>query len=613
MTDHHQGSSEKVPREIQRLVRAARARLAFGRFLAGLHDALVMALAILLVLIVLAKLTPSVAPTWWIVLSVLGGLSILSACVMAWMGRPSDGAIAALLDERLGMKDRFTTAIHCSDRSDPFAQAALAEALESARAPETRERFARAFGVQAPGGAWIAPVIGLVALILWFAVPAGDVFASDSDRENEQAQKERQSAEDTVRAVLEQIEENPELSKELGDVGNAFALDESRPDGELAPEEARREALRKITDLERRLEDIVNGERGKSMEAMQKALAELESSDSSETKELAEALRKGDFSKAQQELSKLEQKMNDPNMSQEERDKLAEDMKKMADQLQKAAENQDALKEALRRAGMDPSLANNPQAMQQAMQQNSNLNQQQMQQLQQMMNAQQASGQQCKNMSNAMKQMAQQCQGGKPGQGGQQMQNALSQSEQLQQMLMQAQSAKSQCSGGSPGQGGQSMASILPSKPQPGQQSRPGNTGFGSRPNGGGAGDMPIQETRFSTRLQKENVALQEGGDIISRQLVDSNAPVVGESTLELQVVADRIIRSWEEGVDEQAVPSHLRDVHKHYFGEMKKRIDARTRTTPTAAPSESEGSTEAPSASEEAPAQPSPPADTPE
>ena len=594
MAHANQTPSQQIPPEIQRLVRYARLRLAFERFLGGLHDAIVIALVVLLILIVLSKMTPAVAPTWWIVLSVLGGLSLLAALLVSRAGRPSDGAIAALLDERLGLKDRFTTAIHCSQRSDPFAQAALSEALDCARNPQTKQRLASAFAPQMPGGAWVAPVIGVVALLLWFAVPAGDVFASSSELEKQQAQEERQAAEETVRAVLEQIEENPELSKELGDVGDAFALDESRPDGELAPEEARREALRKISELESRLEDIVNGERGKSMDAMQKALAELNTSDSSEAKELSEALREGDFSKAKKALEELQNKMNDKDMTEEERQKLAEDMQKMAEQLQKAAQNQDALKEALRRAGMDPALANNPQALKQAMQQNSGLNQQQMQQLQQMMNAQQTASQQCQNMSNAMKQMAQQCKGGQLGKGGQQMQNSLSQSEQMQQMLMMAQSAKNQCSGGSCSS---NTVNVLPSKPPPGSKPSQGQGGFGSRPGAGGSGNMPIQETRFSTRLQKENVELLEGGDIISRQLVDSDAPVVGQSNLELQVVADKIIRSWEEGVDEQAVPSHLRDVHKHYFGEMKKRIDARRQTSPEPAAAEAPAEVNAPAA----------------
>ena len=60
-----------------------------------------------------------------------------------------------------------------------------------------------------------------------------------------------------MRTVLEETEENSELSEQLGDITNNFALDESRPNGEVDPAEARRDALRKASELERRLDDIV--------------------------------------------------------------------------------------------------------------------------------------------------------------------------------------------------------------------------------------------------------------------------------------------------------------------------------------------------------------------
>ena len=50
---------------------------------------------------------------------------------------------------------------------------------------------------------------------------------------------------------------------------------------------------------------------------------------------------------------------------------------------------------------------------------------------------------------------------------------------------------------------------------------------------------------------------------------------VVGEARARLQRISDRIARGHEEGLDEDPIPPHLRDVHQHYFGELKGRIDA--------------------------------------
>jgi hypothetical protein len=578
-------SKALIPSEILKLLGIVRHRLGFERFLAGLHDALVISLVVVLLLVVASKLSPVVAPTWWIVFVVLGGLSVIGGLIVSARGRLSDSALAALVDERLELRDRFSTAIHCAGREDPFARAALEDALVTARDPENRRRLAATFAPRAPGGSWVAPMIGVIALLLWMSVPAGDVFAVEDESGKQAADEERRTVEDTMQTVLEQIEENPQLSEQLGDITNNFALDESRPDGEVDPEEARREALRKVSELERRLDDIVNGEQGKKMEAMQRALSEIESGEEGEARELSEALKKGDFSKAREALEQMQKKLENSEMSQEDRDKLADALKKMAEQLKEASENKESLEEALRRAGLDPSLANNPEALEQAMKQASGLNQQQMQQLKQMANAQQSACKDCKGMSDAMSQMAKQAKNGQSAKGGQQMQQMLSDAEQMQQMLMQAQSAKGQCKGGSGGKSGGSVSDMLaslPTKPQPGNQQSPPGQGFGSNPNGGGSGNAPIQETKFGTRLQKEQVALQEGGDIISRQLVQSDNPVIGESTVEIQATADRIIRGWEEGGQDEMVPAHRRNGVKGYLGELTERLKGQRRQSPS-------------------------------
>jgi hypothetical protein len=579
-------SKAPIPSEIQKLLGIVRGRLGFERFLAGLHDTLVISLVIILLLVVASKLSPVVAPTWWIVFSVLGGLSIIGALVISARGRLSDSALAALVDERLGLRDRFSTAIHCAGREDPFARAALEDALTTARDPENRRRLATTFAPRAPGGSWVAPMIGVIALLLWMSVPAGDVFAADEASTQQAADEERQNVEDTMRTVLEEIEENSELSEQLGDITNNFALDESRPNGEVDPEEARREALRKVSELERRLDDIVNGEQGKKMDAMRRALSEVDSAEEGEARELSEALKKGDFSEARKALEEMQQKLESSEMSEEDREELAKALEEMAEQLKKASENKESLEEALRRAGLDPSLANNPEALEQAMKQASGLNQQQLQQLKQMANAQQSACKDCKGMSDAMSQMAKQAKNGQSGKNGQQMQQMLSDAEQMQQMLMQAQSAKGQCKGGGKGKGKggspSDMLASLPTKPQPGNQQSPPGQGFGQNPNGGGSGNAPIQETKFGTRLQKEQVALQEGGDIISRQLVASDNPVVGQSTVEIQATADRIIRGWEEGGQDEVVPAHRRDGVKGYLGELTQRLKGQRRQAPT-------------------------------
>ena len=134
-------SNQQVPAEIRRMISMVRGRMALGRFLAGLHDCLVIGLVVVLLLVLVAKTVPDFSPNWWLILSIVGGCSLFGGWLMARRARLSESAIAALIDERLQLRDRVSTALHCMGREDPFAQAALADAIEIARVPENRVRL----------------------------------------------------------------------------------------------------------------------------------------------------------------------------------------------------------------------------------------------------------------------------------------------------------------------------------------------------------------------------------------------------------------------------------------------------------------------------------------
>ena len=96
-------------------------------------------------------------------------------------------------------------------------------------------------------------------------------------------------------------------------------------------------------------------------------------------------------------------------------------------------------------------------------------------------------------------------------------------------------------------------------------------------PGRGAGGNAPIAPTPAGTVDQREKVE-NRGGDIIARELIEGEVEV-GESRAALRRVADKIARGDEEGVEDEPVPPHLRDVHRHYFGELEKRIRAVTRS----------------------------------
>jgi len=356
------------------------------------------------------------------------------------------------------------------------------------------------------------------------------------------------------------------------------------PDGDDPSSlEVRREAIRKVSEMQDRLEEMLNGEEAEMDESLRENLEGLNTNEMSDENAaaLAEALQKGDFKKAQEALKKLAEAMSDDSMTQEEKENTAKQLEDLAKQLEELAKKQKSLEDALKKAGLDPDLAQNPEAMKKAIENAKNLNEQQKQQLQQQAQAQKAASQACQNMGGACQKMAQSMQQGQQGQQGQQqMSEMLSELEAMQQMLQQAERAASQCKGACEGLGeglSQWAAALQSQEKKQGQGM--GKWGAGS------GGNAPISPTPSATVMEREKVEVRQG-DIIARQLVEGEQ-VVGEAKQRLKEISSTISQGFEEGVSDDPIPPHLREVHKRYFGEVQKRIEARTRDSSASSSSE--------------------------
>jgi hypothetical protein len=551
--------------EIRTLLRLAARRLETSAFLDHAHAIAVIAASIGLLLMIADRVGASAFVPWtWVAPSLL----VLAAVVatLRWIGRRrSESQVAGVLDDRLDLRDKLSTALHCEGRSDAFAQAAVADAVAVARDPKTREFTRRRLAVAAPGGWWISPMVVVVALLVSLLDPL-DIFGSEDEAE-EQAEviNARAEIEENIEIVMKEISKSDALKAELeADLGELTdeGLD---PDAPRAPEEVKRDAIKKASELNKRLNDILTGEKAQTAEAMREALKQMNTPESGDAKEFADALSKGDFNAAQKALQNLMDKVNKGDMTPEEKEALAKALEDMAKQLEQIAQQQKQLEDALKKAGLDPQLAQNPQALQQAIKNSQNLNQQQKQQLQQMMQAQQAASKMCQGLGQACKQMAAgmgQGTNGKQGQGqmGQgQMASQLSELEQMQMMLQQAQAAANQCQG---------MCQGL------GMGMNQGNAqGMGNRGQGRG-GKAPNAPTPWKTTIRKADVHTDPEGAIIARMLVDGPEHV-GESKVELKQITAELTENWDEAQLEEQVPRPYQEAHKHYFGELTKLTEA--------------------------------------
>ncbi len=526
------------------------------------------------------------------------GMAAAIAAIVGWtlmhIARPSDLAVASIIDVNLGLHDRLSTAIAVAERNDPFARAAVEDGVRVARDRRVRDGLANACPIAVPRSMTFGPLLIAAAVAAWMLLPPIPIGgeASVAAGSGEELAAARAAAAARIEPVVRQIGANADLAKALGmsEQQDGELVGAGR-DGESA-EAVRKDAARRMTELTQRLDQLMQSEKAQQLDALKDALSRVEPPQGSPVQGLAEALKRGDAAAAREQLDTLARQANDPALDAATREALAKSLEQLAAQIEKAAQGKDALAKSLERSGLDPALASNPAALEQALAKSDQLNDAQKESIRQAARAQRSANESLEKLAKSMGECAGQCRnpsgsksggasgskgGQSPGEQGSQSppsasslaqgNQMLSEMEQLSQMMQDAQAARSQCSGG-----GQPTQLARTSS-----QSRSGQSGQGRGQQGGpsNGGNTPTQETAFGTKSRKEKVANQ-GGDVIARQLVEA-PPVVGESKAKLQQIAQEISRGVEEGTGEDPVPPHLREAHRRYFGEMRRRIEQKT------------------------------------
>lgn len=561
--------------DIRQLVSIAARRLETSALFEKSHLTAIVIAVIALLLMVADRLTASAFVPWMWVAPALIALGSTFACAWWVRRRQPELHVAVLVDERLDLREKLSTAMHVADRDDPFARAAVEDAVLAARDPRNRELVKRRFAVQPPRGWYASPLIIVVAMLLSMIEPL-DLFAREPEIAPD-VQAARTEVAEALDSVVQTIQQQPELSSALSDVLGDLSDAGTDPDALKSPEQVRRNAIKRITDLNNRLEEIISGEQGKTAEAIDRAMKQLKAPDSGPGKELAEAMASADFTGAKEALEKLLAEIEAGELSPEQQAQLQQQLQDLADQLEKLSQQQQQLENALRQAGMDPQLAQNADALQQAIQNNQNLNEQQKQQLQQMAQAQQAASQACQALGGACASLAQaMSQDGQPGQAAGQLSDSLSDLEQMQMLLQQAQAAANACQGSCQGLGqGLGLSQAMDMWAQGGQ-------GMGQ---GQGGGPRPTAPSPTRTRI--EHVPGETGpGDIIARMLIDG-PQTVGESKVVPSEVVASVVEGLEKGLAEDQLPRKYHEAQKHFFGELEKKTKAVERGEPQPASNE--------------------------
>lgn len=577
--------------EINRVLRQAAWRVAFSDFLRGLIVALLSALT----LAIIARLTQqALGATWpWTVIGWYAlGVCVAAGLFYAVIARPKPLEVARRVDEGANLRESLSTALCVAPSNDAWSRVTVESASRVARGV----RVSQAVPVRAPRF-WPAVLPLIVAMVLVFAlVPRLDLFGTHAAKVAE-ATKQAQilQAKTEVVDAQKKIEE---MVKDL-DLGKdkTEAIASEKPEAK-DPEAIRKSAIKELSKLSDRLQQLRTGEKAQKLDALTKNLKQLKAP-GAETAELTKALATGDFKQAKQELEKLAQAAaSSSSMSEQEKKEAAKQLAEVAKQLEKLAENKKDLEKKLAEAGLDKALAKDPAALQKALEKAGNLSDQQKQQLAEMAQASQQSSESAKGLSEALSKMSESMKSGdqagteKGAEGGMKQ---LSELEQISQEMQSADAAMNEAKnqmaqmGGkcdNPGEG-EGQGNSTQAQPWSDRFSEGKGKAGGIRSGGGGIGEGGQGQTAkadFSTEKRK-SIGAQGKGPIVGSRLVQGES-IKGESKAEfVKVVADAD-QTATEAIENNTIPREFHDAVKSYFGRLKDKATEKAGAGQPAAPS---------------------------
>jgi len=287
----------------------------------------------------------------WIAAGLGVGVVALTA-LLFWRRRPSLMGVALLADERLRCHERFSTALALAQSEDPFAQAAVQEAHQTAEQLDVQGRFP-----VRPSRRWVTTAcVWVVAAGLFLFLPGMDLLGHiKREQEQQQREKELQQAKADIQQVVGQVET---AIKELDDPELAAALQgiaEANLQGR--PEEARRETIRKLGDLSEKLKELQQSDAFKKAEAVKTMLQQLKETPDGLSRDLSRAMAKSDFAKASKMIKQLQKDLEEGQLTDEQKKAMQKQMKDLAEQLETLAAKKKQLQDALKEAGVDSDLA----------------------------------------------------------------------------------------------------------------------------------------------------------------------------------------------------------------------------------------------------------------
>ena len=406
------------------------------------------------------------------------GSALLAGIVWWYLVRPSRAAVAVLVDERLGLKERVSTALAFSDSNDPFAQAASRQAQVAAEKLDV----ARHFPVR-PTRRWAyASLAWTAAVALVLLLPSIDALGFLKQRDK--ATKDKQEVAVAKADVKDAVKPIEAVVRQIGDPSLTQPMEKLN---EIPPaasaEEIRRDAIQKLEDLSNKVKELQDKKDLNSVTATQEKMQQLKAPANSASPELNRALQKGDFAKAAQALSEMQKKLDEGKMDAKEKQALKDQLADLSKQLDKLSKEDKQLEDELAQKGLDKSLAQKDIKDLREELKKQGLSDKQIDEMIQKAKESKGACKACKSLSDALKTPGLPSPVGLNSKDLSQSEDQLTEMEAKQLQLQQAQAAQQQCKGAMDKigqcQGGE-CTSPGGDGDKPGQGNKPGGDQIGS-------------------------------------------------------------------------------------------------------------------------------------
>jgi hypothetical protein len=546
----------------ERCLDRVRRRIDAAILLDRLNLVLAVAGALVLAAILVQRLLAAPVLTWQ-AMAGCGALAAAAVAVLWYVARPTRMQVALLLDERMALKERFSTTLALSDSADPFVLAARREAHARAEGLDVSKSFPIRVGRRwlvtslcwAAAGAAVAfmPTLDLLG-----RQAAANLLAQQRDRAREaSAEVNRVAA--RVEAMVKRLD-MPEVAAEVAQLADI------KPEG--ASEDIRREAIRKMGEIADRLQERGAGDRPEAARMLEQMMKQLRIPAQASTQKVAQALARGKYGEAAQALQKMREELARDTLKPEERAAIARDMESLAKQLAALARQQKELEDALAAAGCDRGLAQlSPEALRKALEK-AGVDSDTIEKLLRKQQASQLASSACKNLADAMAK----CSGG--GAGGMLSPDALegveaqlSELEALRQQLALLRAAVDELQAGAVwlgmGLGGAGPFSPDGNLPGPGTGNR-----------GQGEGPRPFSADTPTNTLGTRAPGQTRPGPVIATWY-SQEQQVAGEAKREFQDALQAAKDRASEAVSENVIPSRYHESVKRYFDMVGKPDEA--------------------------------------